>query len=77
MNCQKESRDCYVSRLFLMEGGVVCLESYKGIVSDLEKIEDIEIEKTPFAGIPEDTLRKALAVLNEFSQELTKKNDLT
>lgn len=53
------------------------LESYKGIVSDLEKIEDIEIEKTPFAGIPEDTLRKALAVLNEFSQELTKKNDLT
>lgn len=47
------------------------MDSIKKILNDLERIEDIEIEKNPFAAVPKKQIEKALNLLEEFSQELT------
>ena len=53
------------------------MESIQSIVDEFEKLEDIEIEKNPFASVPEASIKKALNVIEEFVGENFIPDDLT
>ena len=53
------------------------MESIQSIMDELEKIENIDIKKNPFAAVPTPALKKALNVLEEFAQENFIPDDLT
>lgn len=51
------------------------MDGLKKVLDELVKKDDIEIEKNPFGPFPESSLKKALDVLDEFSQKLHIKNE--
>jgi hypothetical protein len=53
------------------------LESIQSILDELEKIEDIDFKKNPFAAIPTPALKKALNLIEEFAEENFTSDDLT
>lgn len=45
------------------------LDSLKSMLNDLERIEEIHIEKNPFKVFPKPVIAEALKVLEEYSEE--------